>query len=97
MYLEIHIFYQFVYFSSNSKLNSFCYDLSFLWDGVVGHEMMHAAGFVHEQSRSDRDDYVRLVKENLGGNFYNVNMIKANTFVRNPYDYESVLQYPLKV
>lgn len=59
--------------------------------------MMHAAGFMHEQSRSDRDDYVRLVKENLGGNFYNFNMIKANTFVRNPYDYESVLQYPLKV
>lgn len=59
--------------------------------------MLHAAGFVHEQSRSDRDGYIRLIKENLGDNIDDGNMRKADTFDRNPYDYESIMQYELRV
>lgn len=61
------------------------------------HEMLHAAGFVHEQNRSDRDEYIRLIKENLGDSIDNKNMGKMDTFDRNPYDYESIMQYELHV
>lgn len=59
--------------------------------------MLHAAGLVHEHARNDRDEYVRLIKENLGGNINNINMHKADTYDLNPYDYESIMQYYLKV
>uniref|UniRef100_K1PS83 Metalloendopeptidase n=1 Tax=Magallana gigas TaxID=29159 RepID=K1PS83_MAGGI len=58
--------------------------------------MLHAAGLVHEQSRSDRDKYIRLIKENLGGNIYNSNFDKDDTLDQNPYDYESIMQYGLR-
>ncbi|XP_034555709.1 meprin A, alpha (PABA peptide hydrolase), tandem duplicate 1 [Notolabrus celidotus] len=63
---------------------------------VIEHELLHALGFYHEQSRTDRDDYVDIwldqVTPGLEHNFnkYNDDYI---TDQNTPYDYESLMHY----
>ncbi|XP_062405963.1 high choriolytic enzyme 1-like [Sardina pilchardus] len=61
--------------------------------GTIQHELLHALGFNHEQARSDRDKYIRVIWENIiDDKQYNFNKMK--TLNQNTaYDYNSVMQY----
>ncbi|XP_057191803.1 high choriolytic enzyme 1 [Triplophysa rosa] len=64
-----------------------------MWSGVASHEMMHALGFVHEQSRSDRDRYVTILWENIIENQrHNFRKYETNN-LNTAYDYSSVMHY----
>lgn len=67
--------------------------------GVVLHEFLHALGLYHQQSASERDDYVQILYENIleGREF---NFAKYNSsLITNfdiPYDYQSIMHYSEK-
>lgn len=71
--------------------------IKFSKNAVIVHELMHAIGMEHEQSRTDRDNYVIMQWANIQYGTANRNMMKINTRDNNPYDLESVLQYRLNV
>jgi len=61
--------------------------------GVAVHEMIHAIGMFHEQSRVDRDQYVTINKANIvAGLAYNFDIMK-NTVAPVEYDYDSIMHY----
>uniref|UniRef100_A0A8B9FZI9 Meprin A subunit n=1 Tax=Amazona collaria TaxID=241587 RepID=A0A8B9FZI9_9PSIT len=63
---------------------------------TIEHEFLHALGFWHEQSRSDRDDYVSIIWERvLSGREHNFNKYddKTSDSLNVPYDYTSVMHY----
>jgi len=63
---------------------------------TVLHELMHAAGFWHEQSRTDRDQYVRINFQNIrSGLEYNFNSYSSNQIndLKATYDYCSIMHY----
>ncbi|XP_062400174.1 hatching enzyme 1.2-like [Sardina pilchardus] len=67
-----------------------------VYKGIVQHELLHALGFHHEQTRSDRDKYVKINFENIREGFSN-NFAKHNTNNLNTaYDYGSVMHYGRK-
>ncbi|XP_040920002.1 low choriolytic enzyme-like [Toxotes jaculatrix] len=61
--------------------------------GIIQHELLHALGFYHEHTRSDRDLYVRINWENINEYFvYNFRKKDTNN-LNTPYDYSSVMHY----
>ncbi len=64
-----------------------------VYHGIIQHEISHALGFQHEQTRSDRDYYVRInwenIDPNMAYNFYKHSTNNLNT----PYDYSSIMHY----
>ncbi|XP_057187668.1 high choriolytic enzyme 1-like [Triplophysa rosa] len=64
-----------------------------IYHSTIQHELLHALGFNHEQTRSDRDSYIQIVWDNIQDDMkYNFN--KINTLNQGTsYDYTSVMQY----
>ncbi|XP_056892324.1 hatching enzyme 1.2 [Takifugu flavidus] len=61
--------------------------------GVITHEFMHALGFVHEQSRFDRDKYVTIMWPNIWRDrLRNFEKFRTDTLDL-PYDYSSVMHF----
>nr|XP_054596786.1 meprin A subunit beta isoform X1 [Nothobranchius furzeri] len=63
---------------------------------TIEHEFLHALGFWHEQSRSDRDDYVQIMWDRiLSGKEHNFNTYNDTTSssLGVPYDYGSMMHY----
>jgi hypothetical protein len=59
------------------------------------HEIGHALGLWHEQSRSDRDDFVSVKWCNIeDGKVDNFRKIQRSGRDFGPYDYESIMHYP---
>ncbi|XP_072249989.1 meprin A subunit beta-like [Leuresthes tenuis] len=60
------------------------------------HEILHALGFYHEQSRFDRDNFVTVVLDNvLEGKKHNFRKVGSDESTTHgvPYDYWSVMHY----
>lgn len=70
------------------------------YKGVLIHELGHSIGFWHEQTRPDRDSYVKIVWENMINTAY-LNFLRySSTQVDSlsvPYDYASIMHYPSNV
>lgn len=61
--------------------------------GEVQHEVMHALGFFHEQSRKDRDDFVTIVWDNIQKSNYDQFEKYQSNLLGLPYDYDSIMHY----
>jgi len=63
---------------------------------TILHELIHTLGFDHMQSRSDRDEFVHVLWQNIEKDEYNqfdkVNPKRFKNF-GTPYDYYSVMHY----
>jgi hypothetical protein len=62
---------------------------------IICHEMAHALGVSHEQSRSDRDTYVTINLANIEtGQSHNFDKY-SDTTNNTPYDFDSIMHYSL--
>lgn len=60
---------------------------------IVLHELMHALGFGHHHSRSDRDDYIQINYENIGENYvYAFEKLREDRLLV-PFDFDSTMFY----
>ncbi|CAF1066741.1 unnamed protein product [Adineta ricciae] len=63
---------------------------------TIIHEFLHSLGFNHEQTRPDRDQYIKVLYENIEPeNKHNFDKNQAAAFqsVGLPYDFNSIMHY----
>jgi len=63
--------------------------------GQTIHEIAHSVGMWHEQSRTDRDNYIEIKAANITPGYeFNFDKQTANGFDIGEYDYGSIMHYP---
>ena len=71
--------------------------LSSLASDIIKHETLHSLGLYHEQSRDDRDEFVRIIEANIDRSEPDKlhNFQKHSFFVKKigPYDFRSIMHY----
>lgn len=63
---------------------------------TIVHEILHALGFDHMQNHPKRDDFIRVVWENISkGDEHNFEMLDKRFFSNygTPYDFDSIMHY----
>jgi len=60
---------------------------------IIEHELAHALGFWHEQSRPDRDNYVSIQWQNIPDNVEHNFQIHSDAGTVGSYDFASVMHY----
>ncbi|XP_060695148.1 hatching enzyme 1.2-like [Hemiscyllium ocellatum] len=61
--------------------------------GIIQHEVMHALGFQHEHTRTDRDKYIDIIISNIEPGSYGNFKTKQSNNMGFPYDYGSIMHY----
>jgi hypothetical protein len=67
----------------------------FNWEvpAIIAHEIKHALGWVHEQSRPDRDEYVQIHWANINAGYTRNFDIHASAWNGGPYSFSSIMHY----
>lgn len=60
---------------------------------VICHELYHAMGYLHEQSRPDRDSFVTINFANVQSGYANNFQISPSATTAGPYDFLSIMHY----
>jgi hypothetical protein len=61
--------------------------------GIAIHELGHALGMAHEQSRPDRDKAVRILWDNVKPGYEHDFKVENGAYTGLPYDFLSIMQY----
>jgi hypothetical protein len=65
-------------------------------EGIITHELLHAAGFEHEQNRPGRNNYVNIIWDNIQSGAASQFQEYPSTVVstlNQPYDINSIMHY----